>query len=564
MDEFKKDIVRIVSGKADVSDSMLEVPPDPKMGDFALPCFTFAKEMKKSPAEIAKEIAENSKATEMIEKITAAGPYVNFFLNKQKFAEKVLTEITKLKKDYGKSLAGKNLKVIVEFSSPNTNKPQHLGHVRNNLLGASISRILEFASQKVYRVNAINDRGIHIAKSMVAYKKYGEGKEPDKKSDHFVGEFYVLFEKKAKEDSSLLEEAYEMLRKWEEGDKETLALWKKMNNWVYKGFEKTYSSLGIDFDKTYYESEVYKKGKKLVIELFEKGVFNKNQEGSIYADLEEFDLPEKVVLRADGTSVYSTYDLALAQKKFEDFEMDSSVYVVASEQDLYFRQMFAIFKKIGFSFADRLFHRSYGMVNLPEGKMKSREGTVVDADDIIQEMTSMARAEVEKRYSDLTDVEIEKRAHAIGLAGLKFYMLKQDPVKDIEFNPKESISFEGETGPYVQYAFARISSILRKYGKPIKEDVNFGVINSEEEKQLIKTLSSFPDVSESASKNYDPSRIAHYLITLVQAFNDFYHNCPVLTENEEVKKTRLLISYCTRHTIGNGLMLLGIETLEEM
>lgn len=564
MYEFRKDIVKIVSKTAEIDDSMLEQTKNPKLGDFALPCFLLAKNLKKSPVDVAKKIAEDSKPTELIEKIEAVGPYVNFFINKSKFSELILDEIIKLKKDYGKSLLGKGETLMIEFSSPNTNKPLHIGHIRNNLLGASISKMLEFSSYKVIKCCAINDRGIHICKSMLAYQKWGENKEPDKKADHFVGDFYVLFDKNSKQDPKLMEESYEMLKKWEEGDKETIALWKKMNNWVYKGFEKTYDALGIKFDKTYYESDIYQKGKKIIDSLLEKGIFQKNEEGNIYADLSEFNLPEKVVLRADGTSVYSTYDIALAQQKFDDFKMNASVYVVASEQDLYFKQMFAIFKKIGFEFSEKLFHRSYGMVNLPEGKMKSREGNVVDADDLIAETTASAKGEVKKRYDNLSDKEIERRANAIGLAGIKFLILKQDPVKDIEFNPKEAISFEGETGPYIQYAFARISSILKKHGRPIKEDVNFSLLDTEHEKQLVKHLSDFPEMLEDAVKNYDPSKVAHYLISLAQSFNEFYHNCPVLTEDEELKKARLLLIYCTRQVLGNGLNLLGIETLEEM
>src|SRR3989338_4011860 len=393
MDEFKKDIVRIVSKTVQISESILEVPKDSKMGDFALPCFSLAKELKKSPDKIAKEIASASSPTDYISKIEAAGPYVNFFVNSAKFAELILIEISKLKNGYGKSLAGKDKIVMVEFSSPNTNKPQHLGHVRNNLLGMAISNILEFAGHKVIKANLINDRGIHICKSMLAYRLFGENREPNKKPDHFVGDFYVLFNEKVKENPELENEAYDMLKKWEEGDKEVLALWRKMNNWVYRGFNETYESLGIRFDITYYESNFYEKGKKIVEEALEKGIFAKNSEGAVVAPLEKFGLPDKVVLRADGTSIYVTQDLHLAKMKFDEYKPDKSFYVVGSEHALYFQQLFRIFNLLQFDFADKCLAIPFGMVYLPEGKMKSREGVVVDADDIMNDMVELAKEE---------------------------------------------------------------------------------------------------------------------------------------------------------------------------
>jgi len=564
MDEFKKDIVKIVSKTADITDSMLETPPSPGLGDFALPCFALAKEMKKSAAEIAKQIEANSRPTDLVERIVAAGPYVNFFISPSKFAGLVLKGIMKLKNSYGKSLSGKGKTVMIEYSSPSVNKPQHLGHIRNNVLGFSLAEIFEASSHKVIKANLYNDRGIHICKSMLAYKKFGSGKEPDKKPDHFVGDFYVLFNQKAREDGSLSEEAQELLRKWEDGDKETRALWKKMSNWVYRGFEETYSNLGVSFDITYYESDFYDKGKKIVEEALQKGLLKKNAEGAVYCDLEEFGLPEKIVLRADGTSIYATQDIYLAKLKFSQYALDKSVYVIGSEHNLYMQQLFAIIKKLGFDFADRLVHRSYGMVFLPEGKMKSREGTVVEADDIMQKMKALARDEVIKRHGKLSESEVEKRAAAIGLAGLKFFILKQDPAKDIYFDPKESISFEGETGPYVQYAFARACSVLKKFGKPVSGAVDFSRLASESEKKLIRALSQFPDAVEGSLKSLSPSKTAHYLVSLAQSFNEFYHSCPILSEGQGLKKARLFLAYCARQVLGNGMALLGIERLEEM
>ncbi len=565
MDEFKKDAVKIASKTVpNISDSMIEIPKDTALGDLALPCFLFSKELKKSPNEIAKLIADNSQPSDLIDKIIATGPYVNFFIKKAKFAERILTEVAKLKQIYGKSLMGKGKTIVVEFSQPNTNKPQHVGHVRNDVLGAAISAVLDFSSYKAIKANIINDRGIHICKSMLAYQKWGENREPDKKPDHFVGDFYVLFNNNAKENPEIEEEAYEMLRLWEAGDKDIRALWKKMNNWVLKGFDETYDRLGTKFDVIQYESELYEKGRKIVEEGFEKGLLKKNAEGAIYAELEDLGVPDKVVLRADGTAIYVTQDIYLAKLRYEQYNFDRAIYVVGSEQNLYFRQLFAIMKRLGFEFSDRLYHKSYGMVNLPEGKMKSREGTVVDADDIITEMFTLAREEIMARYSDLTENEVNKRANAIGIGAIKFFMLKQDSVKDILFDPKESISFEGETGPYVQYSYARICSILKKYGKPVSESADFSLLSTAQEQNLVKTLSEFDIHVEDAAKNLDPSKVAHYLIKLSQAFNEFYHACPVLTEEQELKKARILLIYCVRQVLANGLNLLGIEMLEEM
>jgi len=564
MDEFKKDIARIVSRTAQITESMLETPKDSEMGDFALPCFNLAKELKKSPEKIAKEIAEASAPTDYISRIEAVGPYVNFFVNPSKFAESVLVEISKLKNDYGKSLMGKEKTVMVEYSTPNPNKPQHVGHVRNDLLGMTISNILEFAGYKVIKSNLINDRGIHICKSMLAYRLFGENREPNKKTDHFVGDFYVLFNEKVKENPALENEAHDMLKKWEEGDKETLALWRKMNNWVYKGWNETYDNLGIKFDVNYYESNFYKKGKKIVEDALEKGIFEKNADGAVVAKLEQFGLPDKIVLRADGTSIYITQDFSLAKMKFDEYKPDQSIYVVGSEHVLYFQQLFKIFKLLQFDFADKCFTKIYGMVNVEGARLKSREGKTVDADDVIAEMTDLARNEVKKRYENLSEKEVDERSRAIGLAALKFFMLKQDAIKDINFIPKESLSFEGETGPYVQYAYARISSILEKYGKGAEKDADFRLIGSGCEKRLVSLIAKFPEVNENAAKNYDPSIIAHYLISVAQAFSEFYHSCPVLAENDDVKKARIFLISCARQVIKNGLALLGVDVLEEM
>src|SRR3989344_881795 len=386
--------------------------------------------------------------TSLLDKVAPNGPYINFYLNKKNLSTSVLHKIQQQKENYGQQSFGE--KIMIEFSSPNTNKPLHLGHVRNISLGDSISRILSFLGNDVIKGCLVNDRGIHICKSMLAYKKWGHNKNPDKKSDFFVGDFYVLFAKKATEHPELEQEAQEMLRLWEKGDKEVVALWKKMNEWVYAGFEETYAKLAVSFDKYYYESAIYLFGKEIAQEGLKKEIFF-DKDGAIVAPLQEFGLPDKVLVRSDGTTIYITQDLYLALKKFEDYKLNRSIYVVGSEQNLHFQQLFAILKKLGHKFADGCYHLSYGMVNLPEGKMKSREGTVV----------------------------LQQRGKQVGIAALKFHMLKIDAAKDMVYNPKESISFEGETGPYVQYTHARISSILRKHGE-LASDISLSSIGERE------------------------------------------------------------------------------------
>ncbi len=538
---------------------ILEIP-DKQFGDIAFPCFALAKYRKKSPHLISHDLAVklNSALPKHIHAVTAEGPYVNFMLNKKNVASVVLTAIHTQKELYGSKQQKK--KIMVEFSSPNTNKPLHLGHVRNNALGDSIARIFAFLGNDVVKACLVNDRGIHICKSMLAYKKWGHSKNPDKKSDFFVGDFYVLFAKKAAENPELEQEAQEILRQWEKGDKETVALWKKMNQWVYDGFEKTYAQLGISFHKYYYESEIYTFGKEIVLNGLKKGIFF-DKEGAIVAPLEDVGLPNKVLVRSDGTTIYMTQDIYLAQKKFHDYPLDLSIYVVGSEQNMHFHQLFAILKKLGYPWADSCYHLSYGMVNLPEGRMKSREGTVVDADAIIGEMITLAKEEISKRHPELPAVELQNRSRQVGLAALKFYMLKIDAAKDMIYNPKESISFEGETGPYVQYTHARICSILNKAKLPEELNLNgFG----ETENYLITMLEKFPAIVEDAAKHYRPSMITRYLLDLCQEFNSYYHDVPVLKAEEDVRNARLYLLSCIKTVLENGLGLLGIEAPDQM
>lgn len=541
----------------------IEVPSDKKLGDFAFPCFALSKYFKKSPQLIAHDLAAKLSGSnpDIFQSVTANGPYVNFTLHKKNLAANVLHQIFDQKEDFGKQCHDQ--KIMVEFSSPNTNKPLHLGHVRNIALGDSVSRIFAFLGNTVMKACLVNDRGIHICKSMLAYKKWGHNKNPDKKGDFFVGDFYVLFTKKAADDPALEEQAQELLRQWELGDKEVIALWKKMNQWVYDGFEKTYAQLGISFDKYYYESAIYLNGKELVLDGIKKGFFIK-KEGAVVAVLQDVGLPDKVLIRSDGTTIYMTQDLYLAQKKFEDVTIERSIYVVASEQNMHFQQLFAILKKMKYPWADQCYHLSYGMVLLPEGKMKSREGTVVDADTLVGELETLAKTEIKKRHPEISAVILSHRGKQVSLAALKFHMLKIDAVKDLVYDPKESISFEGETGPYVQYTHARISSILRKWGKPI-EETNVADYLNERELVLSSLLEKFPAIILDAAAQYKPSYICRYLLDLCQEANSYYHEVPVLKEeNEDVKRARLYLLICMKTVLQNGLGLLGIEAPEEM
>lgn len=565
---FKKEMVELLKKEIPgANEDQIGIPPRPEMGDFAFPCFEIAKASNKNPAEFAKGLAEtlNKEKPDFVEKVNSMGPFLNFFIKKSAMAERVLKKISQ-EPDYG-SDAGATKKYLSEYPGPNTNKPLHLGHLRNMFLGDSLTRILKFTKNKVIVCNINNDRGIHICKSMLAYQKFGQGDSPEKsgmKSDHFVGKYYVIFAQKSKDDPELEKEAYDILRKWEENDPETRKLWKKMNDWAFKGFDVTYKKLGISFDKQYYESKHYDKGKDLMLDALKKGIFKKDDEGNIIADLEAENLGFKVVLRADGTAVYMTQDVQLAKMKFEEFNPDLSIYVVASEQNHHFKQLFSILKMLGFPFAEKNYHMSYGMVFLPEGKMKSREGTVVDADDLIEEVIALAKAEITVRHKDLNPDEVENRATAIGLGALRFFMLKTDPVRDMVYDPKESLSFEGETGPYVQYAHARCAAILRKYGKKPDTAINYDSLNTPEDQLLIKKLNDYPDVVKEAATHFKSSVVCRYLLELAQLLNEFYHRRKVIEDDEEKTKARILLVDSVMKTTASGLSLLGIDSPEEM
>ena len=429
-------------------------------------------------------------------------------------------------------------------------------------LGNAVSRILSFQGNKVHPVNIINDRGIHICQSMLAYQKWGKNKKPNKKGDHFVGDYYVLFAKKVKENEDLQKEAQELLLKWERDDPETKALWQKMSTWVLKGFAETYKRFGVKFEKEYFESQYYEKGKALVNEGLKKKIFVKDHTGAVLVPLEKYKLSDKVLLRGDETSLYITQDMYLASLRHDDYKFDKMIYVVASEQQLHFQQLFKILELLKKPYANKMYHLSYGLVHLPSGRMKSREGTVVDADDIMDEVAGIAAKEVKKRHQDLSKTEIEKRAELISQGAIKFFLLRTDAARNMVFNPEESLSFEGETGPYVQYTHARACSILRK-GKKIGK-VNLNLLNNQQEHQLVKLLAEFPQKIQEAAEQYKPHIICHYLVTLSQAFNEFYHAHSVISDDIDLMNARLLLVDSVRQVLENGLDLLGIKAPEAM
>jgi len=542
--------------------SSLEIPPNPELGDYAFPCFPLAREMRKPPAQIASETAQKIKPGGIIREVRAVGPYVNFFLDKISMASDVLLKIQKEGQDYGKGKAGRT--VMIESPGPNTNKPLHLGHVRNIVLGNSLVNLFDFAGNKVIRVDIVNDRGIHICKSMLAYKKFSPGKEPDKKSDHFVGDYYVLYAKESEKHPEFDEEIKQMLRDWEAGDPEVRALWKKMSDWALSGFRETYDRYGVRMDKAYFESDHYLKGKELALDGLKESIFEKDEKGNIVADLSDRGLGKKVILRADGTSIYITQDMVLAKLRHEDYGMDKLVYVVGNEQIHHFKALFEIFRMLKFPFAKDCFHLAYGMIELPEGKMKSREGKVVDADDLADEMKRIAMEEIEKRYPSLTPGEKDQRAEDIGMAAIKFFILKYDPMNNFTYDPKESISFDGETGPYIQYTHARICSIIRKYGQAMPEAPDLSLLKEKEEESLITLLASFPANASKAADEYKPSIVCRYLLDLSQSFNAYYHKHKVVQDDKELVKARIVLCDSVRIVLRSGLALLGINAPEEM
>ena len=559
-------------------------------GDLTLVVFPFLKISKKTPELTAEEIGSKLKEIQpIVENYNVIKGFLNLTIAKKHWVS-MLNDMAKDEK-YGFIQVGENSPLyMVEYSSPNTNKPLHLGHVRNNLLGYSLCKILEANGYRVVKTNIVNDRGIHICKSMLAWQKFGNGETPEssgKKGDHLVGDYYVKFdleykaqvkelmsqgksEEEAKKEAPLMVEAQAMLKKWEDGDPGVRELWNKMNNWVYAGFDETYQKMGVGFDKIYYESQTYLDGKEKVNEGLSKGLFYRREDGSVWADLSADGLDEKLLLRADGTSVYMTQDIGTATQRFNEFSIDKMIYVVGNEQNYHFQVLSILLDRLGFSWGKDLVHFSYGMVELPEGKMKSREGTVVDADDLMEEMVTTAK-EVSMELGKLEgrpQEEIDEIARICGMGALKYFILKVDPRKNMLFNPKESIDFNGNTGPFIQYTHARICSVLRKakesgFDIPTSLDVNLDV--SEVEANLIQTLANFPVVIRQAGAEYSPALIANYVYDLVKSYNSFYHDFSILKEeNESVRAFRLVLSQTIAKVITLGMSLLGIDVPERM
>ena len=567
-------------------------------GHLTLVVFPFLKMSKKGPEQTAQEIGEYLKANDPA---VAAFNVIKGFLNLTIASATWIELLNEIQADeqYGLVQAtDASPLVMIEYSSPNTNKPLHLGHVRNNLLGNALANIVAANGNKVVKTNIVNDRGIHICKSMLAWKKYGNGETPEtsgKKGDHLVGDYYVSFDKhykaevkelmaqftaqgmsddeakaKAEAESPLMREAREMLVKWEAGDPEVRGLWEMMNNWVYAGFDETYKKMGVSFDKIYYESNTYLEGKEKVMEGLEKGFFYKKQDGSVWADLTTEGLDHKLLLRGDGTSVYMTQDIGTAKLRFADYPINKMIYVVGNEQNYHFQVLSILLDKLGFEWGKSLVHFSYGMVELPEGKMKSREGTVVDADDLMEEMIATAKETSQElgKLDGLTQEEADDIARIVGLGALKYFILKVDARKNMTFNPKESIDFNGNTGPFIQYTYARIQSVLRKAaesGIVIPEQIPAGIELSEKEEGLIQMVADFAAVVKQAGEDYSPSIIANYTYDLVKEYNQFYHDYSILREeNEAVKVFRIALSANVAKVVRLGMNLLGIEVPSRM
>ena len=564
-------------------------------GNLTLVVFPFVKAAKKSPEQTAQEIGEY-----LVQNCDAISKFnvVKGFLNLSIAEGAWLSLLQAIDQDdrFGMKKADENSPlVMIEYSSPNTNKPLHLGHVRNNLLGWSLAQIMEANGNKVVKTNIVNDRGIHICKSMLAWLKYGNGETPEtsgKKGDHLIGDYYVAFDKhyreevkaltaqyvasglpaeqaeeKAKQEAPLIKEAHEMLVKWEQNDPEVRALWEKMNNWVYAGFDETYKKMGVSFDKIYYESQTYLKGKAKVEEGLAKGLFERHEDNSVWADLTNEGLDQKLLLRSDGTSVYMTQDIGTAEMRFQDYPIDKMIYVVGNEQNYHFQVLSILLDRLGFKWGKELVHFSYGMVELPNGKMKSREGTVVDADDLMQLMVDDAlKTSMELgKFDDMSEEERNEIARIVGMGALKYFILKVDARKNMLFNPEESIDFNGNTGPFIQYTYARIRSILRKAGNTGMTSITSTTSLSDKEVELIQKMSEYGAAVEQAGKDYSPSGIANYCYELTKVFNQFYHDYSILNEPDEQKKAvRLMLAKNVAKIIKNGMALLGIEVPKRM
>ena len=591
-DILKQHILQAVQELYNVSLENVELQQTKKefVGDVTLVVFSLLRHIKGNPVQIGEQIGTYLK--EKVGSLVTDFNVIKGFLNLVIADNYYLNFLTEIKDNPQFGLATPNSKeaILVEYSSPNTNKPLHLGHIRNNLLGYSVAEILKAAGHKVYKTQIINDRGIHICKSMVAWLRFGNGETPENiglKGDKLVGNYYVAFDKAYKEEiqeliaqgkskeeaekqAPIFVAAQEMLRQWEAGDPEVMKLWKQMNGWVYDGFAVTYKNLGVDFNSYYYESNTYLLGKDIVEQGLQKGVFFKKEDGSVWCDLTADGLDEKLVLRADGTSVYITQDMGTAIQRVKDYpDVKGMVYTVGNEQDYHFKVLFLILKKLGYDWASHLYHLSYGMVDLPSGKMKSREGTVVDADDLIAEMEQTAKVISQElgKLDGYTEAQKEDLYHTIGLGALKYYILKVDPKKRILFDPKESIDFQGNTGPFIQYTYARIQSILRKYAEmgDNKEAITLPSVLQEKEKTLLKSITLFPSIVQEAADNYSPAVVANYVYDLVKDFNSFYQNVSILGEEDTSKRHfRVALSKKIGELIAESFKMLGIQVPERM
>jgi len=570
-----------VYGDADLRSVELQLgpTPEPAVGDLGFGCFPLAKILRRPPAEIAQRLAAVMEIEAPFGQAKAVGPYLNFFLDRPAFLAALCREILGAGQAYGNATLGAGQHIALEFSSPNTNKPQHLGHVRNNVLGMALARILEAAGYRVTRVNLINDRGVHICQSMLAYQRWGDGATPastGRKGDHLVGDYYVRFAQEAEKDPSLKAQAQDLLRRWEQGDPEVVALWRKMNAWVYEGFEETYRRLGVAFDRVYHESETYKHGRDIVLQAIERGQCCRLPDGAVEVDLTPDGLDKKILLRRDGTSVYITQDLGTAVARHDELAFDRMYYVVASEQIYHFKVLFALLRRFGHPWAEQCRHISYGMVYLPEGKMKSREGRVVDADDLLDEVEALSAQAVREKHADIPPDELDRRKTQIALGAVKFYLLAVNLEKDITFDPAASVSFEGDTGPYVQYSHTRICGILRKAASGLQSSSSsssssssilpdFAQLGNDAEVALGLLLLQFPRAVRDAAETCNPARLASHTLELARSFAQFYHDSPVLqAESPGLTAARLELCRAVQTVLQRGLALLGVEAPEQM
>ncbi len=561
---------------------VFERPPKIEMGDVAVPLFPFAKVLRKSPAVIAQELAERWQNYDLLDTVDAVGPYLNCHLKRKRFSAEILHAVQDKGSNYGQNQLLQGQRILIEYSSPNTNKPLHLGHLRNDVIGESLRRILIACSAEVQSVNLINDRGVHICKAMLAYQKFAEGKTPETeqmKPDHFVGQYYVRFENWVKQDDGALAQAQEMLQHWEAGNEEVRSLWQQMRDWVMNGIKESYARCQIHFDSYDFESETYTEGRDAIYKGLEQDIFFRKDDASIWIDLSDIGLDQKTLLRSDGTSLYVTQDIGTVLQRYRRFPFDRHIYVVANEQIYHFQVLFHIMKRMGYEWADQLYHRSYGMVYLPEGKMKSREGVVVDADNLLDQLCEMAGEQIQtKRQKESNDAENnresnqqespeeKKTAESIALAALHYYLLSPNPGTDINFNPEQSLAFTGNTGPYLQYTLTRISSMQRKAEEmAIQPSFDAEGLDSNSEWELLRCIADYPQAVESAAEQYDSSIVAQALFTAAQIFSRYYHEQAIVTEKDKkIAAARLGLVMSVGQIIRHGLYLLVIPSIEKM